>query len=260
MINKAELGRSPIAIQEENEWLSFRTKLNNVPREDHSSIEFSLKLAQAAHRGQKRESGEPYVSHPIAAALILIDAGIVDYEIICGALLHDVSEETKKTEEFDYIQRMYTARTAVKGDQPKDTMKILTGALGKNVAKIIDEVSQNKYLPTKQENDTYYHTSIENAWDKSVMVKLADRLHNIQTLAVMPLEKQIDKIRETEVVYKPIFRRASDTYPKEARKLLAQLDLALQQAKEQVTQLALQAKLPAEESSTDTISSQQTDQ
>src|SRR3954467_15298371 len=154
---------------------------------DVDQIEEAYAVARAAHSGQYRQSGEPYITHPLAVAKILADWHL-DAQALMAALLHDVVEDTPTT----------------KGEIAKK--------FGKAVAELVDGVSKIDRI----EFATLQHAQAENfrkmllamARDvRVILIKLADRLHNMRTLDAVPLEKQERIARETLDIYAPIANR-----------------------------------------------------
>ena len=150
-------------------------------------IEKAYHLADDAHKGVCRRSGEPYICHPLAVARLVLDLGM-DTESIAAALLHDVVEDTPTT----------------LGD--------LTAAFGEEVALLVDGVTKL----TKIEFSNIEELQAENlrkmllamSRDVRVMIiKLCDRLHNMRTGDAWPEQKRRDKARETMEVYAPIANR-----------------------------------------------------
>jgi len=143
--------------------------------------------AEQAHDGQKRKSGEPYVTHPLAAANILAELRL-DPESLMAAMLHDVIEDTEIT--YAGIEAQF----------------------GKSVADIVDGVSKLTHLEfeTKAEAQAsnFQKMVLAMAEDiRVILVKLADRLHNMRTLGAMPPHKQRRIARETLDIYAPIAAR-----------------------------------------------------
>ncbi|MGB0205326.1 MAG: bifunctional GTP diphosphokinase/guanosine-3',5'-bis pyrophosphate 3'-pyrophosphohydrolase [Neptuniibacter sp.] len=143
--------------------------------------------AEQAHDGQKRKSGEPYVTHPLAAANILAELRL-DPQSLMAAMLHDVIEDTEIT---------YTG---------------IESQFGKSVADIVDGVSKLTHLEfeTKAEAQAsnFQKMVLAMAEDiRVILVKLADRLHNMRTLGAMPPHKQRRIARETLDIYAPIAAR-----------------------------------------------------
>lgn len=158
------------------------------PSTDISQIEKAYMIARGAHEGQLRKSGEPYIIHPLSVALILADLEL-DKETIVGGLLHDVVEDTVMTDEE--IQKKF----------------------GKEVALIVDGVTklgQLSYSKDKVEVQAENLRKMFLAMAKDIrviLIKLADRLHNMRTLKYMKPEKQKEKARETMDIYAPIAQR-----------------------------------------------------
>ncbi|MFT6914067.1 MAG: guanosine-3',5'-bis(diphosphate) 3'-pyrophosphohydrolase [Motiliproteus sp.] len=143
--------------------------------------------AEQAHDGQRRKSGEPYVTHPLAVATILSEMNM-DYQSLMAAMLHDVIEDTQVNTEG------------------------LQSQFGATVTGIVDGVSKLTHLnfETKAEAQAENFQKMMMAMAKDIrviLVKLADRLHNMRTLGVMPPAKQRRIARETLDIYAPIASR-----------------------------------------------------
>src|SRR5256885_11061865 len=161
--------------------------LGYLKPKDLEQIEQAYEVARAAHSGQYRQSGEPYITHPLAVAKILAEWRL-DPQALMAALLHDVVEDTPTT----------------KGEISK--------RFGKAVADLVDGVSKIDRI----EFETLQHAQAENfrkmllamARDvRVILIKLADRLHNMRTLEAVPAEKQERIARETLDIYAPIANR-----------------------------------------------------
>lgn len=168
---------------------------------DIEKITAAYKVAEEAHRGQVRSSGEPYITHPIAVAYILLDL-YMDTDTIVAALLHDVVEDTGVT------------------------LEMLTKKFGEDVANLVDGVTKIGLVPlnTKEEQQAENIRKILMAMSKDIrviIIKLADRLHNMRTLAARPPEKQRKTSVETMSFYAPIAHRLGMSYVKEEMEDLA---------------------------------------
>ena len=158
------------------------------PSTDVSMIEKAYKLAVKAHGDQRRKSGEPYIIHPLWVAIILADLEM-DKETIAAGMLHDVVEDTKFTEED--IRREF----------------------GDEVALLVDGVTKLgrlSYSSDKLEVQAENLRKMFLAMAKDIrviIIKLADRLHNMRTLQFMTPAKQKEKAKETMDIYAPIAQR-----------------------------------------------------
>lgn len=158
------------------------------PSTDLSLVEKAYRVADEAHNDQKRKSGEPYIIHPLCVAIILAQLEL-DKETIIAGLLHDVVEDTGMS------------------------MEELTKDFGEEVALLVDGVTKLTQL-------NYQHDKIEVQAEnlrkmflamakdiRVILIKLADRLHNMRTMQYQSPEKQIEKSRETMEIYSPIAQR-----------------------------------------------------
>ena len=158
------------------------------PSTDISMIEKAYRVASEAHEGQKRKSGEPYIIHPLCVAIILADLEL-DKETIVAGLLHDAVEDTWMT--YEEVEKEF----------------------GSEVALLVDGVTklgQLSYSADKVEVQAENLRKMFLAMAKDIrviLIKLADRLHNMRTLQYMRPEKQQEKARETMDIYSPIAMR-----------------------------------------------------
>lgn len=149
----------------------------------YKAIERAYNTAKDAFREVKREGGERYFEHLRAVTLILIDhLRVKDYELIIAALLHDIVE-----------------------DIPSWTVERVREEFGERVALLVQYLTKpgEKEYPTKEEQEYVYHRRFHTAPRDFFLIKLADRLHNLLTLAVCSVEKQKRKIEETRRYYLP---------------------------------------------------------
>ncbi len=155
------------------------------PKADLALLQHAYDIAEEAHRGQRRKSGDPYITHPLAVATILAELGM-DTITLVAALLHDTIEDT------DYA------------------LKSLNEDFGEEVARLVDGVTKldKVQLGSAAEAETIRKMVIAMARDPRVLViKLADRLHNMRTMRFLPPEKQAKKARETLEVLAPLAHR-----------------------------------------------------
>ena len=157
-----------------------------ITPEDMERVRKAYLLAKEAHAPQKRKSGEPYILHPIAVALIVAKELQLDANTVITAFLHDVVEDTPYTVE-DIRQRF-----------------------GNDVAGLVNVVTKQKketYQTTKQV-DNYQQILASMHYDiRAVMVKISDRLHNMRTLQSMRPDKQMKIAGETDYFYAPLANR-----------------------------------------------------
>ncbi|MCR5785097.1 MAG: bifunctional (p)ppGpp synthetase/guanosine-3',5'-bis(diphosphate) 3'-pyrophosphohydrolase [Eubacterium sp.] len=158
------------------------------PSADTTLIKKAYEIAASAHKDQVRKSGEPYIIHPLCVAIILADLEM-DKETLIAGILHDVVEDTVMTNEE------------------------IREAFGEDVELLVDGVtklSQISYDPDKVEIQAENLRKMFLAMAKDIrviLIKLADRLHNMRTLKYMKPEKQKEKARETMEIYAPLAQR-----------------------------------------------------
>ena len=177
---------APVDLAEDLE--RFRNKLSAyLPSEEVTRIESAYTFGNTAHLGQFRSSGDPYISHPLAVADTLADWRL-DAQALTAALLHDVMEDTACTKQQ------------------------IADKFGKAVADLVDGVSKIDRI----ENQSFEEAQAENfrkmllamAHDvRVILIKLADRLHNMRTLSAVPILKRRRIARETLDIYAPIANR-----------------------------------------------------
>lgn len=158
-----------------------------LPPEQLKTVVAAYRFGAHAHDGQKRKSGEAYISHPVAVAHILADMHM-DAQTITAAILHDVVEDTP---------------TAVQTLEEK---------FGAEVAALVDGVSKLDQIQfvsrAEAQAESFRKMMLAMIEDiRVILVKLADRLHNMRTLDAMPREKQVRIARETLEIYAPIANR-----------------------------------------------------
>ena len=154
---------------------------------DIEKIQRAYECAARFHDGQFRQSGEPYISHPVSVALILVGLGM-DTDCLCAALLHDVVEDTDAT--LEGIRKQF----------------------GHDVALMVDGVTKLGQIPltTKEEQQSENVRKMLLAMSEDIrviIIKLADRLHNMRTLSFKSEQKQREISLETMEIYAPIAHR-----------------------------------------------------
>ena len=158
------------------------------PSDDFSMIEKAYHIADEAHQGQKRKSGEPYIIHPLCVAIILAELEM-DKETIVAGLLHDVIEDTEYSKED--ISREFSPEIALLVD---GVTKLTQLNLSQDKIEIQAENLRKMFLAMAKDI-------------RVIIIKLADRLHNLRTLQYQTAAKQIEKARETMDIYAPIANR-----------------------------------------------------
>ncbi len=158
------------------------------PSDDITMVEKAYIIAREAHKDQKRKSGEPYIIHPLCVAIILADLEL-DKESIIAGILHDVVEDTVMT------------------------LDEITKEFGPEVALLVDGVTKLTQLSWSMDKVEIQAENLRKMFlamakdIRVILIKLADRLHNMRTLQYMKLEKQREKARETMDIYAPIAHR-----------------------------------------------------
>ena len=164
--------------------ISYRT----LSKEDKKLIRNAFDIAVDAHKEQRRKSGEAYIFHPIAVAKIVASEIGLDSTSIAAALLHDVVEDTDYT--LADIEQMF----------------------GETVARIVDGLTKISHLSTDKNNSLQAENFRKmlltlNEDIRVIIIKIADRLHNMQTMGAMPPNKQVKIASETLYIYAPLAHR-----------------------------------------------------
>lgn len=177
-------------------WARLEPKITYLPPAEQGRVRTALEFAFAAHQGQLRKSGEPYIVHPVAVAEILAELGL-DAETLIAGLLHDTVEDTEVKPE-DIEERFGTAvRRIVEGETKVSKLY-----------KLAHQVAEERPSLEEQRAEDLRQMFIAMAEDvRIIIVKLADRLHNLRTLEFMPPHKQTRIARETLEIYAPLAHR-----------------------------------------------------
>ena len=163
----------------------IRIVRSNHPKADAAQIERAYEVAELAHRGQARKSGDPYITHPLAVAHILAELGIGP-AALCAALLHDTIEDT------DY------------------TIEAMRADFGEEITMIVDGVTKLDKVKFGDDAQAETVRKMVVAMSKDIrvlVVKLADRLHNARTWGFVPEDKARKKAQETLEIYAPLAHR-----------------------------------------------------
>ncbi len=158
------------------------------PATDFGDIKKAYDMAFAAHKDQKRRSGEPYIIHPVSVAIILAELEL-DKESIIAGILHDIVEDTDTT--LDDIKKEFGDEVALLVD---GVTKLTQLSYSKDKVEIQAENLRKMFLAMAKDI-------------RVILIKLSDRLHNLRTLEYMSTEKQYEKARETMDIYAPIANR-----------------------------------------------------
>ena len=212
------------------------TKKNNR-KSDSKLIRKVYNYAKAHHKGQLRKSGEPYIIHPVQVAYILSTLGLDD-STICAALLHDVVEDTEITKQD------------------------LENEFGEEIAELVDGVTKLSKLQyasmEEQQVENYRKMFLAMGKDiRVILIKLADRLHNMRTLKYLTRDRQIANANETMELYAPLANRLGMyslkweledlafkyLYPEEYRELVEGIDRKREERLQFIDMIMEQIKL-----------------
>ncbi|HEY5714567.1 MAG TPA: HD domain-containing protein [Candidatus Gracilibacteria bacterium] len=178
------------------------------------AITRAYQLAERTHRHQKRKSGEPYITHPVAVANIIFDIG-GDGTMICAALLHDVLEDSEEREE---------------------TEKALKAGFSNGVYYLVHALSKDSNVTDKMEQQTLFFAQLEDALKTDISVffiKLADLIHNLGTINGLKPAKKAIWLDELRFQYMPLFQdyyhKVAPAYHEMYREIMDRLELMLQE-------------------------------
>jgi len=192
--------------------MSFNTLvpyLKKYPELQAERIRSAYNIAAQAHANQTRLSGDPYITHPVAVSIILLEAG-GDEDIVCAALLHDTIEDA---------------------DDPISTANLIQEKLGKHVYFMVEALSKNKLILESEVRHQDFIEQLEAAFklDTGVFfIKLADLLHNLESIELLKPEKKVKWLRELQHDYFPVlsdyFHRLSIYYHPMYHQLMDQFE------------------------------------
>lgn len=164
--------------------------LSRAPHLDVSRIERAYKLAYQAHEGQKRKTGEPFITHPLKVAKIILELSGTE-DMICAALLHDSIEDSDDLTMADRISKEY----------------------GSDVLFMVEALSKNPNIADKEQQQENYFDQIQEALHMDVAIfflKMADLIHNMETIGTLSPSSKTLWIHELQDLYMPLL---SDAFP-----------------------------------------------
>jgi GTP pyrophosphokinase len=187
MITQAQIEEENKKLKKEYKEL-LRISYQALSKEDKELIRSAFDVAVDAHKDQRRKSGEAYIFHPVAVAKIVASEIGLDATSIAAALLHDVVEDTEYT--LEDLERMF----------------------GETIARIVDGLTKISNLSTETDISTQAENFRKmlltlNDDVRVIIIKIADRLHNMQTMDAMPEHKQVKIASETLYIYAPLAHR-----------------------------------------------------
>ena len=167
-----------------------------TPTDRLGVIEKAYAYAEDAHRGQKRKSGEPFITHPLQTAVVLADLKL-DADALAAALLHDVVEDSDDILVQD-----------IRDQFGEDIARLVDGVTKLTEAELVASGRNTDALAGHTQAETIRKMMMAMARDiRVVLIKLADRLHNMRTIGFLPPAKRIEKAQETLHIYAPLAHR-----------------------------------------------------
>ena len=192
-------------INREFEELRISAKRRCANEEEYQGVLKAFEFANEAHKGVRRRSGEPYILHPIAVARIVVEEIGLGYKSIVTALLHDVVEDTDYT--VDDITRLFGAKIA----SLVDGLTKIKSAMDSNHNMVIGQNAEgklNRNVEVSLQAENFKRILLTLNDDvRIILIKLADRLHNIRTIESMPERKQDKILSETMYIFIPLAHR-----------------------------------------------------
>ena len=202
---------------------NFLKRFEGFPEETVETIDYAYDLSKEAHRRQVRKTGERYFEHLRNVALILIDeCKITDTNMLVASLLHDSGEDTP----------IFGNSTKTYEEWKQKSMFRLSKTFNPEVAEMVLALTKTNNANDFNSKDEAHHFYIENlkkASPKTRLIKMADRLHNLRTLAGSSPEFIQKQIKETQEVYLPIFEDLTNSYSAEAKYMLEEMEKIMKQ-------------------------------
>lgn len=181
-LNKKKIDGMPVSIEK----ILYILKLHGVPKEKLAEVQKAYNIASEIHKNQTRQSGEPYIVHPLNVAYNVLEMEVYDADTVSAALLHDTIEDA----EIEF------------------TKEDVVNLINPEVAEIVDGVTKLRGMSlSSEEKDNGNTRKIINGLTKDIriiVVKLADRLHNMSTISVKSPEKQKENAFETIELFVPL--------------------------------------------------------
>ena len=206
---------------------SFNRGLHNLTPENRAIVMLAYSEAEKAHKGEFRDSGERFFEHPEQTALILLKSGITKPVILAAALLHDTVENTP------YFGNLPSHTYEESRTIAKQNMASL---FGPEIAEMVISVSKPRGIDlinlSREELAEMYRRQFKTVSEDSLLLKMADKLHNVSKVYSCSFERQEGQIEETESFYMPLFDKVLLKYPKEGMYLMDRIKIEIFKWKE----------------------------
>ncbi|CAB9521692.1 ppGpp synthase/hydrolase RelA [Seminavis robusta] len=212
----AEEETSPLTQDDEAQiaafWDELEPTIQYLPSQRHEEVYQALRVAYECHHGQMRKSGEPFIVHPVQVALLLTSLKM-DTETIMAGLLHDTVEDTEMT--FERVEQLFgpVVKSIVEGETkvsklPKLAFSTTTSTAAPDDGQPVDVAAEQDANNYDEQAENLRQMFVAMTEDyRIIIVKLADRLHNMRTLQHMKPAKQIKISRETLDIFAPLAHR-----------------------------------------------------
>lgn len=217
-------------IMEYAEELEEIAEKANWSKDDIREIQNALMMAELHHKGQRRQSGELYITHPWETMKSLIAAGLINEpDILKAALVHDVPEDSEKMKQPEIDSKTGRAQKSYSEwyQETWDILSVTIGPVAATYAMLLSRPRPDGIIFTNEEEANLRYRMNLVSFPEVLVIKMADRLHNIRTLSSMPPENQENTIRSTVKNYLPIFELARERYPEAVDYLMFELEKAL---------------------------------